>query len=520
MLFVHSSSLRAFTLIAALFAFALNGPLAANVTLASPFTSHAVLQQGRSVPVWGKASPDETVTVTFGAQTLSTQAAANGRWRVDLAPLAASATPADLVVAGENTITLTDILVGEVWLCSGQSNMAFFVKWAANAKQEIAGADHPLIRHFGVEKASASAPADILKGQWEICSPATVRDFSAIAYFFARELQQKLQIPVGLVNSSYGGTPVESWMSETALKSDPASQPVFDRMAQTAAEWPATLVKYRADTEAWKQADAAAKASGGKFTTPAPRQPVGPGHPYTPMVEYNAMLHPLVPYALRGVIWYQGEANASRASEYRDLFSALIGQWRREWAQGDFPFYFAQLANYKADDPLGTRWAFLREAQTQTLAVSNTGMAVTIDIGETDDIHPRNKQEAGHRLALLALARTYGQDGLVDSGPVFASADFKSAAPSVRVQFQKNNAPLKSTHPADPTAILGFELAGSDRVFHPADARIETDGQSMLVQAAAVPAPVALRYAWRNAPVATLHNSAGLPAVPYRTDNW
>ena len=520
MLFVHSSSLRAFTLIAALFAFALNGPIAANVTLAPPFTSHAVLQQGIPVPVWGKASPGEAITVTFGAQTLSAKAAANGRWRVDLAPLAASATPADLVVSGKNTITLTDILVGEVWLCSGQSNMAFFVKWAANAKQEIAGADHPLIRHFGVEKASAASPSDTLTGSWEVCSPATVRDFSAVAYFFARDLQQKLNVPVGLVNSSYGGTPVESWMSETALKSDSAFQPVFDRMARTAAEWPATLMKYRADTEAWKQAGAAAKASGEKFTTPAPRQPVGPGHPYTPMVEYNAMLHPLVPYALRGVIWYQGEANASRASEYRGLFSALIAQWRREWAQGDFPFYFVQLANYKADDPRGTHWAFLREAQTQTLTVANTGMAVTIDIGETADIHPRNKQEAGHRLALLALARTYGQDSLVDSGPIFTDADFKSAAPSVRVQFQKNNAPLQNIHPADPAAVLGFELAGEDQIFHPADARIEANGQSMLVQAAAVPSPVALRYAWFNAPDATLHNSAGLPAAPFRTDTW
>jgi len=513
-------SLRTFALFASLSALALNIPASANVTLAPPFTDHAVLQQGRPVPVWGKASPGEAVTVTFGAQTLSTKAAANGRWRVDLTPLTASATPANLVVTGKNTITLTDVLVGEVWLCSGQSNMAYFVKWAANAKQEIADADHPLIRHFGVEKASASSPSDMLKGTWEVGTPANVGGFSAVAYYFARELQQKLNVPVGLVNSSYGGTPVESWMSETALKSDPAFKLVFDRMAKRSAEWPATLAKYRTDTETWKQAEATAKAANEKFTTPAPRQPVGPGHPYTPMVEYNAMLHPLVPYALRGAIWYQGEANASHASEYRVLFSGLIAQWRREWAQGDFPFYFAQLANYQADDPQGTDWAFLREAQTQTLALPNTGMAVTIDIGDVTNIHPANKQEAGRRLARIALARTYGQKDLVDSGPVFASVDFKTTAPFVRVKFQKASAPLENTNPTAPAAVLGFELAGADRVFHPADARIEADGQSALVKSAAVSSPVAVRYAWHNAPDATLHNTASLPAVPFRSDNW
>ncbi len=511
--------LRTRVLFALLCALALKTPATAlAVSLASPFTSHAVLQQGIPVPVWGKAAPNEAIAVTFGSQTLTTKAGANGRWRVDLAPLTASATPADLVVAGKNTITLTDILVGEVWLCSGQSNMAFFVKWAANSKTEIAAADHPLIRHFGVEKASSVTPLETLKGQWRVCTPAHVRDFTAVGYFFARELHRKLGVPIGVVNSSYGGTPVESWMSDAALKSDPAFSIVLERVAKTTAEWPATSARYREETEAWKKAGAAAKAAGQPFTSPKPRPPIGPNHPYMPRQTYNAMLHPLVPYALRGAIWYQGEGNTSRASEYRGLFSALIAQWRREWAQGDFPFYFAQLTSYNAGDAQGTHWAFLREAQTQTLSVPHTGMAVTIDIGDATDLHPRNKQDVGLRLARLALARTYDQKNVIDSGPSFDRADFKSAAPAVRVHFKDSPAALENANSANPTAVLGFELAGADRVFHPAEARVE--GATVLVRSSAVSSPIAVRYAWRNAPSATLRNAAGLPAAPFRSDDW
>jgi sialate O-acetylesterase len=510
---------RPFTFLALVCAFAFNVPLRGAVTLAPVFTDHAVLQQGIPVPVWGKASPGEAISVTFGAQTHSTKASPDGQWRINLAPLSASATPEKLVVAGRNTLVLTDIVVGEVWLCSGQSNMAFFVKWAANAKAEIAAAQHPLIRHFGVAKASSLQPRDTLDGQWQVCSPATVGDFSATAYYFAREVHQRLGIPVGIVNSSYGGTPIEAWMSETALKSDPALSVVFERISTITAEWPATLATYRADTEAWKQAEAAAKASGKPFATPKPRQPVGPGHPYMPMLVYNAMLRPLIPYALRGAIWYQGEANVARAGEYRALFSALITNWRREWAQGDFPFYFAQLANYQSDDrdPQGLAWPALREAQAQILSVPGTGMAVTIDIGDPADIHPRNKQEAGRRLALLALARTYRQKDVIDFGPRFARADI-NAGPAVRVFFEKSPAPLANANPAAPADILGFELAGADRVFHPAEARL--DGDSVVVKSALVSRPVAVRYAWRNAPPATLRNTAGLPAPPFRSDNW
>ena len=496
--------------------------LRAAVTLASPFTDHAVLQQGIPVPIWGKAAPGEAITVTFGAQTLSTKAGSDGRWRVNLSPLTASSSPASLVVAGQNTVTLTDILVGEVWLCSGQSNMAFFVKWAANAKTEIAAARHPLIRHFGVAKASSLKPLDTLKGAWEVCSPTTVGDFSAVAYYYARELQQTLNVPIGLLNSSYGGTPVESWMSEAALNSNPAFKPVFDRIAKTTAEWPDTVAKYRADTDAWIKAESAAKASGQKFETPKPRQPVGPGHPYMPMLEYNAMLRPLVPYALRGAIWYQGEANVSRASEYHALFAALINQWRQEWAQGDFPFYFVQLANYQSDtrDPQGTSWPALREAQAQTLALPRTGMAVAIDIGELTDIHPRNKQDVGRRLARLALRRTYNDQSVIDSGPTFDRIELNAGGPGhIRIHFTHVAKGLRNTNGTAPASVLGFEIAGADKKFQPAETRIDNGADTVLV---AVPvdltAPVFVRYAFRNSPQNTLANSEGLPAAPFRTD--
>jgi sialate O-acetylesterase len=506
------SSLR-FTLLTLICATSLRA-----VSVAPLFTDHAVLQQGAPVPVWGKGHPGEDVTVTFGSQVVHATVDVDRNWRATLAPLAASDTPADLVVVGKNTITLTDILVGEVWLCSGQSNMEFPFKWAAKTGREASTTNHPLIRHFGVTKSSSATPLDTVKGDWRICTPNEVREFTAVGYFFARELQQTLNVPIGLVNASYGGTPVEAWMSDAGLKSDPAFSVVFDRITKITQEWPATMAKYRADSEAWKKAETEAKAAGKKFTTPKPRQPIGPSHPYMPRMTYNAMLRPLVPYAIRGTIWYQGEGNSTRASEYHRLFSALITQWRAEWAQGEFPFYFVQLANFKADDPQGTQWAFLREAQTKTLSVANTGMAVTIDIGDPNDVHPRNKQDVGRRLARLALARTYGKKDVIDSGPIFEQADFKTVAPSVRVEFQKSPATLENNNPDNAAAVLGFELAGADRVFHPADAQIDRD--VVIVKSSAVPAPIAVRYAWRNAPVATLRNSAGLPAVPFRSDNW
>lgn len=506
-------------------------PLLADVIPAPLFQNHAVLQQGRPVPVWGTARPGEKITVTYSAgsvtRTASATAVTDGRWRTELPALPASASPATLTFAGQNTITRTDILVGEVWLCSGQSNMAWLLKWSCDGKAAMTAADQPLIRHFKIKQSSARQPSDKLDGAaWETASPATAGDFTAVGYFFALELQSALGVPVGLINASYGGTPVESWMSDAHLRSEPALKSVLDRVDRVTAAWPETLARYRADTETWKQAETAAKAAGQSFATPKPRQPVGPGHPYMPSQAYNAMLHPLVGYGLRGTLWYQGEANTGRSadsasappSDYAVLFRSLIRRWRADWAQGDFPFLFVQLANYKAGDSAGTAWAELREAQSAALAEPATGMAVAIDVGDPDDIHPRDKQSVARRLALLALNRTYRQPGLTDTGPVFSRVE--PAANGFRLHFTDLAGGLKNTNPADPSAVLGFEVAGADKNFRPASARIDdpTTGVVLVTAPDTIPEPAFVRYAWRNDPKNTLANSAGLPAAPFRTD--
>jgi sialate O-acetylesterase len=495
----------------------------ADVTLAPLFHDHAVLQCDQPVPVWGQAEPGEAVTVAFGGQNLRTIAGVDGRWLVRLAPLPASSHPAELVVTGKNTVRATDVLVGEVWLCSGQSNMEFPVNDPKiayfkldNAAAEVAAADYPLIRQFKVARAVAAAPAASVRGDWAVCSPETVGQFTAAGYFFARDLHRKLGVPVGIINSTWGGTPVESWMSAQALAA-PEFHAVAARWQQMLAEFPSKKTEADAAIAAWNRAEAAAKANGPAAhaiflqQNRRPRLPRGPGDPWTPSGLFNGMIAPLVPAAFRGVLWYQGESNAERASEYRALFGTMITQWRETWARGNFPFYFVQLANYRLpSDPSGATYAFLREAQAQTLALPNTGMAVTIDIGNPDDIHPGNKQEVGHRLALIAETNTYGCAGEA-SGPVVASVSRDGAA--LRVKF--THAEGLATRHASST---GFALAGADKVFHPADVRVE--GDSVVVSSSAVPAPVAVRYAWANAPSATLFNSAGLPASPFRTDKW
>lgn len=493
------------TALALLFSFVLTSATA-DIVFAPYFRDNAVLQRDKDVPVWGRADPGEKVTVVFQSQTLETTTDDMGRWSVKLAPMPASATPAKLLAKGKNTVVVNNILVGEVWLCSGQSNMAWPVKSSNNAGEEIAAANYPLIRHFRTERTVSSTRADDVAGGWEVCSPETVGDFSAMAFYFGRELNRKLNVPIGLLNSSWGGTRIEPWMSPEGLAADPHSDAVYERWRIEVAAYPARSEKYEKSMYRWRKARDSAKKSGEKFTLAMPKKPEVVSSRREPSALYNGMIAPFIPAAIRGVIWSQGASNSLRPLEYRTLFPSLIRQWRGDFRQGDIPFYYAKLANLAR----AKTFPLMREAQDCALKLPNTGRAVTIDIGDSLDIHPGNKQDVGLRLALNALANTYNFD-CEYSGPVFAGIVKENKALSIKFTHA---AGLKSKIPGLP----GFVIAGADKQFFPATARIE--GETILVSCDRVKDPVAVRYAWENDPPAPLYNSADLPAAAFRSDDW
>jgi sialate O-acetylesterase len=490
------------------------------LTLAPVFGDHAVLQRDKPVPVWGRAGAGEEISVTFRGQTVRCVAAADGLWSARLAPMGASAEGADLVVAGRTSVTCRDVVVGEVWLCSGQSNMEFsvddggFTYRVDNSRAEVAAADYPMIRQLHVTRTVATAPAGTVKTDgWKAASPATVGNFTAVGYFFARDIHAAIGVPVGIIDSPWGGTPVESWMSEEARNSTSLAARLNERWKRDMSEWPPERVAaYPAAMQAWNKAEANANATHAKNPLPWPQPPASADSPSAPGGLYNGMISPLLPAAIRGILWYQGESNVGHADEYAELFKAMIRSWRAAFGQGDLPFYFVQIANFGNEDERADRgWARLREAQADALSLPQTGMAVTIDIGDAHNIHPRNKQEVGRRLALIARAKVYGIPPEC-SGPVFEGASAEGSA--MRVRF---------THAGDELWAKGgevkaLEVAGSDKVFHPATAVIDVD--TLLVSSPDVPAPVAVRYAWMNAPVANLYADTGLPAAPFRSDSW
>lgn len=481
------------------------------VTLAPLFTDHAVLQRDKMLPIWGQADPAEHVTVHFAGQTVSATAGTDGRWLVFLEALQASSSPAELVVKGRNEIRLSDVVVGDVWLCSGQSNMEFPVSRALNAEREIATAGNPLVRHFKIARAASETPLATAGGNWQVCSRETVGDFTAVGYFFARDLQPRLAVPVGLINSTWGGTQIECWMSPLSLSQDPAFSSVAENWRRMLADYFPARARYEEALTAWKAGEAAAKARGAKFTTPAPVPPPADGPTHPPGSLFNAMINPVLPYAIRGTLWYQGESNWYNPAQYGDLFTSMIRSWRQYFGQGDLPFLWVQLPNFKSGDAAGLTWARLREQQSKALALPQTGQAVTIDIGDPNDLHPRNKQEVGRRLALIARAQVY--DVMVDaSGPQFLDLTREGAA--LRVRFIHAGTGLT----ARDRPLQSFQIAGVDRKFFPATARI--DRHSVIVSAPQVSAPVAVRYAWSNSPDANLYNGAGLPAAPFRSDDW
>jgi sialate O-acetylesterase len=617
----------------------------AEVRLPKIFGDHMVLQRDVPVRIWGWAEPGERVQVVMQGQRNSTRTGRNGKWEITLAPLKTGG-PYEMIIKGKNTITLGDILVGDVWLASGQSNMQWTVQQSANAAEEIKNADHPGIRLYTVSRGMSEFPLDDIEGgQWLVCLPGNIASFSAVAWYFGRKLHYELDVPIGLIASSWGGTVAEAWMSREAVSR-------HDDFSNTMLNTPFTIENARSESltmmEQWKQerdnhdegrklnwhlpglddsdwqsmplpgiwennglpavdgvvwfrkefnltqeqaqkplylhlgriqdldetfvngqltgsmsgqgnlrnyqVDPSVLRSGRnvvsvrvtdtggnggitgpnlyalsetnieflsgnwKYKTgsvaPAPRQGVNPNS--FPSLLYNAMINPVTRFAIRGTIWYQGESNAARAEQYRTLFPMLIDDWRRQWNQPHMPFLFVQLANFMQPDdkPTDSNWARLREAQKMTLNRDHTGMAVIIDIGEANDIHPQNKQDVGLRLALQALKISYGRQ-IVASGPVFSSMQPEGG--SIRLSFESVGEGLAAR---DKYGYLkGFAVAGADKIFHWAEARIE--GTQVVVSSPQVAAPVAVRYAWGNNPDdANLYNSENLPASPFRTDDW
>ncbi len=625
-------------------------PTMATVTLHPLFADHAVLQQGVPVPIWGRAEPGEKVTVQFAGQSVATTTAPDGKWSVRLAPLTVGE-PQTLTVTGKNKLVRTNLLVGEVWLCSGQSNMERQLGLRAGQppitgwEAEVAAANHPAIRHFAVAQTKAYTPQPTVAGSWSVCTPETVKDFTAVGYFFGRDLHLARRVPIGLIHSSWGGTPAEAWTSEATLSALPdfaeplaqlksylanPEQAERDRRSRQeawyarvdagsrsnaawsapeleASDWkPMTLPAFVESAgypefdgvfwlrrtfdlpENWNGADVElhlgcvddndttwinGQVVGATAGWNTPRVYRVPGNvlkragnvivvrvldtggsgglwggddalrivcqsgsvtrsvslagdwrgkpgvslrvsgwppdtfsqsPGAPTVLYNGMIAPLLPYALRGVIWYQGESNVGRERQYRDLFPAMIADWRRAWGLGDFPFLFVQIAPYNTMSPE------IREAQLLSWQrTTNTAMAVTIDCGDANDIHPANKKPVGARLALAARALAYGES-LEYSGPVFAGHKVDGA------KLILNFTHLGGGLVAKDGALKGFTIAGADKTFRPAQAEIS--GDTVVVSAADVAQPVAVRYGWANVPEGNLFNRAGLPASPFRTD--
>lgn len=629
----------------------LSAAVHAQVRLPKIFGDSMVLQRDRSIPVWGWAAPNESVTVSFHNQKKTARADRAGRWKATLAPEAAGG-PYTLTVTGRNRLSLAHVLVGDVWICSGQSNMEWPVAASNHAAREISTANYPQIRHFKVANDISEGPREDLKNGsgWKSATPQNTGAFTAVGYFFARELHQALGIPVGLINTTWGGTDIETWISGAALAGSDEFRTLMGslrtlnldsvaRAKQRAVQENISRLQGRlpdaAAAEAWSSEnldhsawprmnvpgiwegsalgdldgvvwfrrtvdvapeDAGKPArlqlamiddqdvtyingtrvgatngynqkrsyevpagvlKGGRNVLAVRVNDTGGGGGFHgdgadmvltiggrslplsgawsfsvasvqtgstvmnpnsfPALLYNAMVHPLIPFAMKGVLWYQGENNAGRAWQYRTAFPLLITDWRSRWGQGDFPFYFVQLASFNAangNSRTGSTWAELREAQAATLALPNTGMAVTTDVGEPGDIHPRNKQDVGRRLAAIALHRLYGK-GTVSGGPVFQS--MKVEGNRAVLSFAERGGGLEAK---DKYGYLkGFEIAGADRQFHPARAFVE--GSQVVVYQEGVQQPVAVRYAWADeAGEANLYNKEGFPAVPFRTDNW
>ena len=486
------------------------------VPVPSPlFGNHALLQRSIPVPIWGTAEPGETLTVTFGKISDTTTTDESGHWRVQLPAMEGGKT-GDLIFKGsKGSVTSSDVLTGDVWLCAGQSNIEFPLSRAASAPEEIAAAQLPNIRQFKVVPFSSLTPSKELKGNWVVCSPQRAGEFTAVGYYMARELYKQNSVPQGLINCTRGGTDIESWLSQAALQSRPEFQVVFDRDKKVAAEYPAKKEAYDKAIAAWNERTQKATPSGIPLTEKRPLPPLGAADDKNRATScFNGMVYPITPTGIRGIVWYQGENNWAHPDEYQGYLQALIQDWRSCWNRSDLPFLVVQLPNYKGNSSaLDIHWAELREAQAAALSLPHTGLVVTMDVGDPKEIHYTNKKPVGERLALVARRVVFGET-VVDSGPAFVSA--RQEGHGMRVTFDDKGSPLVLRPPS--LECRSFELAGADRKFYSADAELK--GKDVFVSCPEVPDPVALRYCWRFNPAPVVFNQAGLPAAPFRTDQW
>ncbi len=483
-------------------------PVCAELRLPSVISDHMVLQREKSVPIWGWADAGQTVTVRFNDQTTHTTANADGRWIVHLSAMPAGG-PYELTITAsapnpQVSKTLRDIMVGEVWLCSGQSNMD--MRLQKLGQEEVDAAQHPNLRLFRVARNVSDKPIDDVKGSWSRCEPEVARQFSAVAYYMGRDLLRELDVPVGLIHTAYGGTPAEAWTAPEALMAHEETSPILAR-------WDSRIEDYQKKLAAHETAI----ASGSQKSKP----PTALNAQAMPGRLYHAMLQPLAPYALRGMTWYQGESNVWRAMQYRHVLTAMIQDWRGLWHDDQLPFGIVQLCNYVSPPrvPPGTfSWAELRESQLHAAQnLPNVGLIVTIDVGNPTDIHPLDKQTVGHRLARWARSDVYGED-VVSSGPMFRDVEFADG--KARLRFDHvGDQPGSGLAIRDGQSLRGFAIAGSNQKFRWAQAEI--DGDHIIVWDKKITKPQAVRYAWDDNPSwANLVNDAGLPATPFRTDDW
>ncbi len=495
------------------------------VTLPQVIGSNMVLQREMEVPIWGWATPGEEITIMLSAEgseplsELTTTADDKGNWRVNLPAMEAGG-PYTLQVTGSNTLKLTNVLFGEVWLCSGQSNMQWTVRASKDSAAEIAAAMYPKIRLFYVPRRSSGLPKQDVEANWQETRPETIRNFSAVAYYFGRKLHKEINVPIGLINSSWGGTRIEPWTPLAGFLSVPVLESISKEVQEVQANYRQQLPQKIKEVEAWIAETREALKTGASLT-----KIPNIVHPFKnhrrPTSIYNGMVYPLIPYAIRGVIWYQGESNLRDGMGYHRKMKALIHGWREVWQQGEFPFYYVQLAPFNYDRIAAQRGLKrnpillpkIWEAQTATLAVPNTGMAVITDVGNIRDVHPRNKQAVGLRLALWALAKTYDKNDLVYSGPLYKSMAVEGG--TIRIRFDHVGSGLMSR---DEQPLTWFQIAGEDKQFVEAVAIV--DGDTVVVSNDAVASPVAVRFGWHQNAEPNLANKEGLPASPFRTDSW